>query len=163
MQGYQTQFFKSADKLASYFLDTSAVAKLYIREAGTDQMLALAGREDSPNLVIVSLCRVELYAAIRRRVRSGDLALEDAQAALVAFREHLSSIYIVQPVTEGVLEIAVDLLDRHELRAYDAVQLAACLSLTLAERERRATFVCADRRLCGAAEAEGLRVVDPAA
>jgi predicted nucleic acid-binding protein len=147
--------------MASYFLDTSAVAKLYVREAGTDQMLALAGREDSPNLVIVSLCRVELCAAIRRRVRSSDLPLEDAQVALRSFQEHLSSIYIVQPVTEGVLQIAVDLLDRHELRAYDAVQLAACLSLSLPEYDRRATFVCADRRLCGAAEAEGLRVVNP--
>lgn len=147
--------------MASYFLDTSAVAKLYVREAGTEAMLTLASREDLPTLVIVSLCRVELRAAIRRRVRTGDLSMEDAQAALAAFREHLSSIYVVQPLTEGVLEIAVELLDRHELRAYDAVQLAACLSIALAERERFATFVCADHRLCSAAEGEGLRVLNP--
>jgi predicted nucleic acid-binding protein len=147
--------------LASYFLDTSAVAKLYIREAGTDQVLALATRADAPTLVIVSLCRVELCAAIRRRVRSKDLSADNAKAALLAFHEHLSSIYIVQPVTEPVIEIAVELLERHELRAYDAVQLAACLSLSLTQYDGQATFVCADLRLCRAAETEGLRVVNP--
>jgi predicted nucleic acid-binding protein len=124
-------------------------------------MLALATREDTPSLVVSSLCRVEFHGAIRRRVRSKDLSADNANAALLAFHEHLSSLYIVQPVTEPVIEIAVELLDRHELRAYDAVQLAACLSLSLTQYDHRATFVCADLRLCRAAEAEGLRIVNP--
>jgi hypothetical protein len=56
------------------------------------------------------------------------------------------------------------LAERHPLRGYDAVQLAAALAV---HRPRAAallpalTFVCADARLNAAATAEGLTVEDP--
>lgn len=149
--------------MASYFLDTSALAKLYVREAGTEKMLELAARPDRPSLVILSLSRVELRAAVQRRVRSRELSEEAARAVIATFSEHLSSIYVVQHVTEAMLERAVDLIGRHELRAYDSIQLAACLTLPLQNSEARATFTSADRRLLTAAEAEGWPVMNPAA
>ena len=53
------------------------------------------------------------------------------------------------------------LLAPHDLRAGDAVQLAACLHM---ERQlgRRVEFVCYDERLATAARAEGLRVLGAA-
>ena len=149
--------------MATYYLDTSALAKLYIREAGTDQMVHLATRPDEPRLVILSLSRVELRAAIRRRVRSRDLSQEKAEAALASFNDHLMSVFIVQPVTEAVLERALAVVDARELRAYDAIQLAACLAHGLPEDDRFATFVSADRQLLEAARAEGAPVLDPSA
>jgi hypothetical protein len=74
---------------------------------------------------------------------------------------HLQTLYLVQPVTEAVLEEATGLLDRHPLRAYDAIQLAGCLAL----RERVSeppSFVCSDHQLLLAAEREGLDVLNPA-
>jgi uncharacterized protein len=149
--------------LASYFLDTSALAKLYVREAGTEKMLKLVARPDRPSLVILSLSRVELRAAVQRRVRSRELSSEAASAVIAAFSEHLSSVYVVQHVTEALLERAVDLIGRHDLRAYDSIQLAACLTLPVQDSEGRATFACADGRLVAAAEAEGWPVMNPAA
>ncbi len=147
--------------MPSYFLDTSALAKLYVREAGTEKMLRLAAHPDGPNLVILSFARVELRAAVQRRVRSRELSAKNASAALAAFNEHLGSVYIVQHVTEALIDRALDLIDRHDLRAYDSLQLAACLTLPMAESEGRATFTCADSRLVAAAVAEGWPVLNP--
>lgn len=148
--------------MSSYFLDTSALAKLYVREAGTDRMLELASQAET-NLVILSLSRVELRAAVQRRVRSRDLSKENASAALTAFNDHLGTIYIVQHVTEALIERALGLIDKHDLRAYDSIQLAACLTLPMQSSEDRATFTCADQRLIAAAVKENWPVLNPTA
>lgn len=124
-------------------------------------MLALASQAET-NLVILSLARVELRAAVQRRVRSRDLSQDNASAALAAFHDHLGTVYIVQHVTEALIERALGLIDKHDLRAYDAIQLAACLTLPLQASQDRATFTCADRRLVAAAAAEGWPVLNPA-
>jgi uncharacterized protein len=148
--------------LASYFLDTSALAKLYVREAGTEKMLKLAAQAET-NLVILSFSRVELRAAVQRRVRSRDISKENATTALTAFSEHLGTVYIVQHVTEALIERALGLIDKYGLRAYDSIQLAACLTLPVKESEGPATFTCADGRLVAAAVKEGWPVLNPAA
>lgn len=62
------------------------------------------------------------------------------------------------------MQQACDLLERHPLRAYDAVQLASALEsnqLFLTDAAITLTFVSADQRLLTAAIAEGLAVEDP--
>jgi len=70
-------------------------------------------------------------------------------------------MYLVQPITETVLERACELIDRQGLRAYDAIQLAACLTLAVSPANTLATFVCADHQLLDAARDEGLTVLNP--
>ncbi len=147
--------------MASYFLDTSALAKLYVREAGTEKMLRLVARPERPDLVILSLSRVEFRAAVQRRVRSRSLSKENATAALAAFSEHVGTVYIVQHVTEALLEKALELIDRHHLRAYDSIQLAACMTLPLPANGDRAIFASADMQLLAAAADEGWPVLNP--
>jgi predicted nucleic acid-binding protein len=125
-------------------------------------MLALAAQAET-NLVILSLSRVELRAAVQRRLRSRDLSKENARAALTAFSGHLGTVYVVQHVTEALIERALGLIDKHDLRAYDSIQLAACLTLPMQESGDRATFTCADSRLVAAAVKEGWPVLNPAA
>ena len=114
-------------------------------------------------MVILSLSRVELRAAVQRRLRSRDLSQENASAALRAFDGHLGTVYIVQHVTEALIERALGLIDKHDLRAYDSIQLATCLTLPMQESGDRATFTCADSRLVAAAIKEGWPVLNPAA
>jgi hypothetical protein len=148
--------------LGLYYLDTSALVKLYVREPGTDQMIRLASYPSGHTLAVLALARVEFRAAVRQRERKGDLPHDAAEALIARMEEHLQSLYLVQLVTETVIEEAAALLDRHPLRAYDAVQLAGCLSLR-ASRGETPSFVCSDRQLVRAAEDEGLAVFDPAA
>ena len=60
------------------------------------------------------------------------------------------------------MEEAARLIDRHPLRAYDALQLAGCLVVRHGMPEP-VTFVCADTRLCEAAGREGLAAINPIA
>jgi predicted nucleic acid-binding protein len=147
--------------LGFYYLDTSALVKLYVREPGTDEMTRLADVASGNTLAVLVLSRVEFRSAIRQRERLGDVPRDTADALIARLEAHLQNIYIVHPVTDSVVEEAVALLDRHPLRAYDAVLLAGCISLRARSSERPA-FVCSDRMLLRAAENEGLTVFDPA-
>ena len=147
--------------MSVYYLDTSALVKLYVREPGTEQMLRLADPAGGHALALLGLTRVEFRSAVRQRERAGDVAEDIADNLIDSMDEHLANFFLVQPLTDLVIEEAAALLDRHALKAYDAVQLAGCIMLR-ARLGRHATFVCSDRQLVRAAEDEGMTVLDPA-
>ncbi len=67
--------------------------------------------------------------------------------------------YIRVDVRDEILLLARDLIQRHPLRAFDAIHLASALSLSSALGED-VFFAAADERLLRAAEAERLRVIN---
>jgi predicted nucleic acid-binding protein len=117
--------------LALYYLDTSALVKLYIREPGTERLLR--SRDQRPI----------------------------ATGLIQRFAQHLEAKFLRQSLSEAVLDMACGLIDRHPLRAYDAVQLADCLILRATLVTEQPIFVCADVHLLEAAEAEGLVILNP--
>ena len=149
--------------MALYYLETSALVKLYVREPGTDRVLRLASRAANHRLAVLALAQVEFRSAVRRRQREGDIDKGLANKLIERFGQHLRARFIQQLVNDPVLEQALDLLDRYPLRAYDALQLAGCLVLKSISGGQDPVFVCADRQLIAAAEAEGLAALDPAA
>ena len=62
---------------------------------------------------------------------------------------------VVVPAADQVLTLACDLVERHPLRALDALQLSCALS------SAPQVFACADAALLQAARAEGLECFDP--
>lgn len=146
--------------MSLYYLDTSALVKLYVREPGTERMIRLVNPSSGHTFSVLALTRLEFRAAVRQRERKGNVGHEEAEAAITKLEEHLQRFYLVQLVTESVIEEAAALLDRHALRAYDAVQLAGCLTLRT-QRGESLSFVCSDHQLLNAAEEEGLAVFDP--
>ena len=146
--------------MASVYLDTSALIKLYVEEEGTERVVAITDDFDGVQLIILDVTPLEARSAVRRRQREGDISGADADRILERIEDDTSSCFLVQPSTSAVIEEAARLIDRHPLRAYDALQLAGCLVI----RDivpGPLTFVCADVRLCGAAELEGLTVLNP--
>ena len=146
--------------MANVYLDTSALVKLYIEEDGTAQVVDLAEDLDEVQLVILDVTLLESRSAIRKREREGDILGEDAGRILQQIDADSSSIFLVQPLTSAVIEEAARLIDRHLLRAYDALQLAGCL-VVRHSLPGPLTFVCADVRLCEAGSLEGLTVLNP--
>ena len=59
-------------------------------------------------------------------------------------------------VTDFVLDTASMLVDRHALRAFDAVQLAGYMVLKGASGTDMPVFVCSDQELLMAAKQEGI-------
>ena len=146
--------------MASVFLDTSALVKLYVEEKGTAKVLSLVADKDSGGAVILDLALIESRSAIRRRERDGDISGADANRILDRLESDSSSSFLVQPSTPAVMEEAARLIDRYPLRAYDAIQLAACLVVRSC-LPGALRFVCADAQPCTAASREGLTVLNP--
>lgn len=148
---------------AIYYLDTSALVKLYVRELGTERMLQLAGRTAGHQLAVLSLSQVEIRSALRRRERGGEIARKVADELLANFQRHLESRFLRQVLTDAMLDAACALVDKHGLSALDAVQLAGYFALRTAVGNNAPTFVCADQELLRAAEGEAIPTLDPSA
>jgi predicted nucleic acid-binding protein len=138
-----------------HFLDASALVKRYVKEVGSEDVRRLVRRRG--RLATSVLAGVEIPSALARRAREGDLPLDAAREHSRRVATDLSETHVVA-ARANVLEVAAELVWRHPLRAYDAVQLGS--AVWLARESRMAvTFVCADQRLATAAAAEGLRVI----
>jgi len=107
---------------------------------------------------------VEMYSALARRKREGSVPAKDCDVAALAFTNHSTAKYEFVELDQVVIELTRDLLDRHPLRAYDAVQLASALIANralLSAYLTPLTFVSADDRLNAVAADEGLAVDNP--
>ena len=146
--------------MALLYLDTSALVKLYITERGSERMeeLALSGAN---SLATCAITQVEFHSAVDRRRRMEDLDEDEVERAVEGFSKHFKSVAFRYPVDDQTLDLACVLVHRHALRAYDAVQLAACLFLLRLRSRDDLTFVSADRNLLTAARSEGLAVLNP--
>jgi hypothetical protein len=149
--------------LALYYLDTSALVKLYVREPGTEWLLWLTRPEFNHRFALLAIAPVEFRSAIRRRQRAGDIEEPVAVEMINRFTQHVETKFIQQALSEAVLDTASRLIDRYLLRAYDAVQLAGCLVLKAMSGKEEPIFVCSDRPLMEAAESERLPALDPTA
>jgi predicted nucleic acid-binding protein len=109
------------------YLDTSALAKLYVQEAESDELdSALVGRRD---ILISELTLTELTSAIVRRAREG--ALEAAVARRIyqqLFRDVRAGEYRLldlTPATHREAERLLMTIGRHApIRAGDSLHLA---------------------------------------
>ena len=146
--------------MALLYLDTSALVKLYINEPGSERVEELASLASGNSVAICSITQVEFHAAIWRRRREGGLDDEEVELAIELFNVRVRTEFVRYLIDDWTLDLASELISRHPLRGYDAVQLAGCLSLARVMLEPP-TFVCADRRLLTAAQAEGLPVLNP--
>ncbi|MGH9392791.1 MAG: type II toxin-antitoxin system VapC family toxin [Terriglobales bacterium] len=144
------------------FLDTSALVKLYIEEAGSASLEAVV-RASGMQVAISALGAVEFRAAIRARERQRALSSEQAAVALASFSAWAARGLLQQALTEAVLAAAGQFLDRHPLRAPDALQLASCVALHHHQPAAPLCFVCCDQALLRAAAAEEIPHWDPAA
>lgn len=147
--------------MALYYLETSALVKLYVLESGTERLLLLTDRSSGNRFAILSLSQVEFRSAIRRRERNGEIPASVANELLSAFKRHSETRFVTQMVSDFVLDIAAALVDRYALRAFDAIQLAGYAALKDAAGSDAPIFVCSDQGLLAAAKLEGALVLDP--
>lgn len=152
--------------MAVYFFDSSALVKRYVQEAGSQWVGSVVDPAAGNDLHICSLTGVEVVAAVVRRQRGGTISAVDAATVCNDFRHDFANHYRVVQITANLIAAAMSLAERHALRGYDAVQLAAALEVDSRCRALgigSLTVVSADAELNAAAAAERLTVADPAA
>jgi predicted nucleic acid-binding protein len=135
------------------FLDTSAFAKRYVAEQGSDKVMAFCQQAD--DLVVSVICLAELISTLSRLVREKKLGKVDYRKLKDAAIADMADVDICQ-ITPNVLAAVVSLLESHPLRAMDALQVACALAVD------PDVFISADRRQLSAARKAGLKVVDVA-
>jgi predicted nucleic acid-binding protein len=150
--------------MSSFFLDTSSVVKRYVAESGSAWIRSLTDPVAGNHCWVAAVTRVELLAAVYRRVRTGTLTPVQAGQIEAVFRHELSTHFQVIPLGTVILDRAMELVAVHPLRAYDALQLAAALyfqSQSVALGLPPPTLLSADHALNLAASSEGMSVDDP--
>ena len=150
--------------MAAYFLDSSAVVKLYIAETGTNWLKSLISAHQQHSFYIARITQVEVVSALARRGRAGSFTPAGLSAALAQFHLDLPQIYVPMEITQAIINQGMALAETHWLRGYDAVQLAAGLTLNtilMQTQQPPLVFLSADDTLLRAARAEGLTVNNP--
>ena len=138
------------------FADTSALVKLYVQEAHSDAMQALAG--EARMLAVSRIAWAEAMAAFARRGREQPADAVAIQALRMRVRADWPA-YAVIEVTQPLVELAGDYADTFALRAYDSVQLASARILQEGSSEVF-QFACFDVRLQKAAKVLGMGTPD---
>lgn len=132
------------------FLDSSALAKRYIKERGSDKVRgALA---EASEVAICLVCPPEILSALCRLRRHGSITAaryEEAKGALYADIEDMA----IRALTVPVVLKAIDLIERFPLRTMDALHVACALDW------QADLFVSSDRRQLAAASGSGLQVL----
>jgi len=137
------------------YWDTSALAKLFVEESGSEAVRTLAQQDSQPSTSW--LTQVECWSAFARLAREGALTPAqsvEARQALALFYRGMNEIEMNEPLREQ----AGRLLRIHPLRTGDAIHLAAAI-LWAGPNPEGQDFVCLDERLCRAAALEGFRVL----
>jgi predicted nucleic acid-binding protein len=148
---------------ATYF-DASALVKRYVAEVGSAWVLRAVAHPVQQVIYTAALTQVEVLSALQRLVREGRLDLAQAQRLTQRVTHHFARRYQVLRITRTVVIQACTALERHPLRAYDAVQLACALTVRHLMQQRGLSpllFVAADDALLAAAMAEGFAVDNP--
>ncbi len=135
------------------YLDTSALVKLYVAEAGTREVVERV--EHATAVATARIAYAEARAAFARHRREGALRVSDLRQVVRDLDAEWGSFSVVE-VSDGVVRRAGALAERHALRGYDAVHLAAAVELRRAGAD--VEFAAFDARLCRAARRERLAV-----
>ena len=138
------------------YLDSSALAKRYVQEDGSNQMDEIfESAEKGEEPVFFSMWNVgELALVFDKYEREG---LLKAKAVMTTFLEEAkrlgkSKAAEVVPVSGSLIAQSVPLVLKHHAYIADALQVVSCQTVA------RAGFVTADRRLAGIARDEELEV-----
>jgi len=138
---------------ATAFWDSSVAVALCVRQGLTPVARSLYKTYE---IVVWWATPVEISSALARLTRMGQLDGKDlVQARKLA--ADLADVWWVMQPTEAIRVRAASLVERHDLRAGDALQLAAALEWC-DNRPRGRAFLTADRRLREAALLSGFDV-----
>lgn len=134
------------------YVDTSTLLKLIIDEDGSDRAATIWASADA--VASVNLIVVEARAALAAARRGRRLTGSQHTIAVTELGALIGDLHIVS-VTDELVASAAELADLEGLRGYDAVHLAAALTL------EATVLSSADTDLCAAATRRGLHVANP--
>ncbi len=132
------------------FWDSSALVPLCVRQSITPRVIALYKIYEA---VVWWATPVEITSALARLLRMKQLGAEDWTKSRTLLSTLTESWFVVQP-SDVLRARAMQLVDRYDLRAADALQLAAALAWR-EDMPQGSLFLTSDQRLREAAILSG--------
>ena len=130
------------------FFDSSAFAKRYIEEEGSDEIDEICRMTDELALCII--CVPEIVSALNRRVRERAVNRSDYTTVKSRLLDDVRDAQIIN-LTDDVVAYATLVLEQNPIRAMDALHIAA------AKACQADLFVSADKDQARAAHRMGLK------
>lgn len=131
------------------FFDSSAFVKRYVREAGTEAVLAWCDRASEIGLSGIALPEIiSAFCRLRREDKIDDAQYRQLKSMLLADIEDAA----ICDLTPEVLAQSIVSLETNVLRGMDAIHIGSAVAL------KADVFVSADQRQHDAANRAGLRV-----
>lgn len=127
-------------------MDSSALAKRYVDEAGSQRIELLL--QNATELALCVIAVPEIVSGLNRRLREEGLSVHDYGRVKQALVSDVRDAVVLQ-ITPAVVSRSVNLLENNVLRAMDALHLAA------AAEWQADLFVTADKRQYLAASHSG--------
>ena len=145
--------------------DSSGLGKKYAPEPGAAIVHALFGLTPTFDMAVAYICFAETASILRRKWNIRQLSQQDYTDARRLLRDEVlnSSRFTLLSILDEDILASVALSDTHNINSTDAAMLAAYLRYAefVSEDEPTCVLVAADARLLRAAEAEGLKTLNP--
>jgi len=132
------------------FFDSSAFAKRYVREEGTD--IVLTWCDQATELCLSGIALAEIVSAFCRLLRDNRISPAQYRNLKAMLMTDISDAAICDLAPE-VIRHSIVALENNVLRGMDAIHLGSALALNVD------IFVSADARQCVAAAQARLRVI----
>ena len=125
------------------FFDTSALAKRYVEERGSEEVESLCG--EASDLAVSVIAIPEIISALSRLKRERRMTARQYARAKAALWSDIEDVSVCN-LTPEVIERSIDILERSPVRAMDALHVACAVEWG------SELFVSSDRRQLEVAE-----------
>ncbi|KPA09669.1 protein containing PilT protein [Candidatus Magnetomorum sp. HK-1] len=128
--------------MKNYFIDTSALIKVYHKEVGTEKMLTLYKGNDT--LAISELAKIEMISSVYRKYREREITLSTLDILVEKFEtdceERYEVLYFSSLVVDESWLLIRQLSQKYGLKTLDSLQFAFFKTYC----EKNTVFACAD-------------------
>jgi predicted nucleic acid-binding protein len=136
------------------FLDTSALAKRYVQESGSEELEELL-ISITPEIFLSTLAFVEFASAMGRKLWNKEIAEAVVGEAIKELKKDWYEVFVKIPLEDTLAEEAAAIALEYSLKGADAVHLA---SAQAADVE---LFVASDNKLIRSAKKLGMNSYNP--
>lgn len=155
--------------MGQFYFDTSAIVKYYHDEPGSDwvrQIINARAPDDlsrTHSIYLAEIAIAETAAAFAVLERTKQIRKPARDAMYREFLRDVASNYVTIHVRREEIDRAAELTQQHDLKGYDAIQLAVALHVNdlLQANDLSLIFISGDDNQLQAARAEGLATENP--
>ena len=141
------------------YWDTSALIKRYHIEKGSNRVNDLFAEIESGGSkgIISYLGVLESLSAITRRKEE---IKGDYRKVIKGMLTEIMDKFTIVPIDNYIMELAMKLVIKHNLRSLDSIHLATALMISQYV-EKEVVFISSDSELLKAAKKEGFEIINP--